>query len=69
MPSGSVGNQAAGSTGQGGQGGGQQQQVNLNLSLVGDSFSRSQVAGLGRDMVAEINNALDDGAQLRVRGV
>lgn len=53
---------------QGGGGGGQQQNVNLNLSLVGDSFSRSQVMGLGREMVDEINNALDDGAQLRVSG-
>ena len=45
---------------------GGQRNVNLNLSLVGDSFSRQQVMGLGREMVDEINNALDDGAQLRV---
>ena len=44
------------------QGGGTSQSI--GITLVGDGFSRDQVVGL----IGQINDAVDDGARLRVGG-
>lgn len=48
--------------GQGGGGGGGAGAQSVNISLVGDTFGRTQV----RDLIEEINDAVADGARLRV---
>lgn len=61
-PSPTTPSDGGGGGGAGGGGGGGAGSQSVNISLVGDTFGRTQV----RDLIEEINDAVADGARLRV---